>query len=108
MLFTDDSKPLAIIKNAQDIELLLPDIVSLTEWSRVWEMSFKADKCKLMSFSKRRQVDQPPIPIFMTSPSGQVHQLEKTSSERDLGIIILNNLKWADQVAFARANAYSM
>jgi hypothetical protein len=44
----------------------------------------------------------------MTIPGGGTHELEETISERDLGIILTNNLKWSDQIESSKAKAYSM
>jgi hypothetical protein len=43
----------------------------------------------------------------MTKADGSMHTIEETATERDLGIRINNKLKWNDQVAKAKANAYS-
>ena len=45
-LFTDDSKLIATIKDAQDIILLQNDIDRLSLWASTWEMKFNHPKCK--------------------------------------------------------------
>jgi hypothetical protein len=44
----------------------------------------------------------------MTKADGSMHTIEETATERDLGIHINNKLKWNDQVAKAKAKAYSV
>ena len=51
-LFADDSKIIAIIKNAHDIERLQLDLDQLGNWAQLWKMRFNYDKCKVMYFGK--------------------------------------------------------
>jgi hypothetical protein len=106
-LFADDSKLLAKISNQRDLDLLQEDIDSLVAWSETWEMSFNVEKCKVMFFERRKISPQNHRVFTMSTPEG-CHKLLETSSERDLGIIINNSLKWGDQVESAKAKAYSM
>ncbi len=43
----------------------------------------------------------------MLDSTGTRHILEETSTERDLGVLINNRLKWSDHIAHAKAKAYA-
>ena len=67
-------------------------------------MSFNYDKCKVMHFGKKNLKN-----IYeMSDKLGSIHKIEKTESERDLGMIITNNLKWSVQVDKAAKTANSV
>jgi hypothetical protein len=44
----------------------------------------------------------------MRDAAGVLHQLSETSTERDLGILVNDRLKWSDQIANAKSRAYSV
>jgi hypothetical protein len=68
-------------------------------------MLFHPDKCKVMEISKSNGNLFPPLSMEETD-STERHTLELTSVERDLGVMISNNLKQDEQVANAVAKAY--
>ncbi len=47
-LFADDTKLLAVIKNAADLEFLQDDLDKLVLWSKKWQMLFNEEKFKVM------------------------------------------------------------
>ena len=80
-------------------------------------MSFNEKKCKSMFFDKRRHnllntafVEDLPglhFSLKMTDRLGNIHHLEESSTERDLGILINDRLSWKAQIAKSTATAYS-
>ena len=58
-------------------------------------MSFNYDKCKVMHFGKNNAEREYKMDLGQNSPP---HIIEKTLIERDLGIIIANDLKWVHQI----------
>ena len=62
------------------------------------ELSFS--KCKVMHFGKKNN-DQ----YILKDKSPIRHILDESEIERDLGILISNDLKWADQVNYAVSKA---
>ena len=104
-LFADDSKLIGIIKNKDDHQLLQGDLDALVKWAKQWKMLFHPDKCKVMEISKSNGNLFPPLSMEETD-STERHTLELTSVERDLGVMISNNLKQEEQVANAVAKAY--
>ncbi len=49
-LFADDTKLLAFIKKAEDLDLLQQDIDNLILWLKTRLMLFNEEKCKVMQF----------------------------------------------------------
>jgi ribonuclease P/MRP protein subunit RPP40 len=126
-LFADDTKLIAVIRDPTDKDILQQDIDALVCWSQTWKMSFNERKCKVMHFEKKYtdhlneafntttsdpnwDVDpnQRHQLFTMKDQNGIAHVLGETSSERDLGIIIDNKLKWKRQYDLMRARAYSV
>ena len=97
--FADDIKIIRVIKGERDQEVFQADLNKLVKWSEDWQMKFNLKKCKVMH-------------------TGRVHsertyamngeELDKIKMEKDLGIIINDKLKAADQVVEARKKALGM
>jgi hypothetical protein len=107
-LFADDSKLIGVIKNTQDKIILQKDIDILVDWSRKWLMDFNVDKCKVLEVKLGRNTC--PIAqneLSMAVTNGSRMDLAKTDSERDLGVVLNNKLKWNDHIdqAVLKANS---
>jgi len=86
--FADDTKLFGKIKDSSDVQKFQDDINNLLKWSEEWQMLFNTDKCKVMhigKFSFQRQ-------YFMNN-----QQLEVVCNEKDLGVLISNDLKVSQQ-----------
>ena len=69
-------------------------------------MGFNFDKCKIMKIGNQR-IHQDKEFYFQDEESPQnSHLLQTCNSERDLGIIIRNDLKWEDQVKSSTNKAH--
>ena len=82
--FADDTKVFRIVSTPNDIDKLQYDLMNLCKWSDDWMMLFNADKCKVMHFGYNN-----------TEADYKIYDknLDVTKEERDLGIIIQNDLK---------------
>ena len=88
-MFADDSKCYREITKPQDRNLLQADLDSLQHWSTTWDLSFNAQKCAVMHFSRKKSpatqqeyyLDQRPIKFSTT--------------QCDLGILVSDDLKWS-------------
>ena len=98
-LFADDAKIYRRIKDIADNEQLQEDLNTLQEWNMKWLLKFNRQKCKVMNFGTKN-------PKFVYS-MGDI-QLTSTDQERDLGVLIMPNLKSSAQVAKAAATANSV
>ena len=82
--FADDTKVFRIVSTPNDIVKLQYDLMNLCKLSDDWMMLFNADKCKVMHFGYNN-----------TEADYKIYDknLDVTKEERDLGIIIQNDLK---------------
>ena len=105
-LFADDSKLIGIIRNHDDIRILQEDLDALGKWAKGWRMLFHPDKCKVMEISNSKTSRNPRICLTMVkNDSSDRHTLAETTMERDLGVLITNNLKFDQQSKHAAAKA---
>jgi hypothetical protein len=98
-LFADDSKVLCALINDQSYQHLQIDINSIVTWTKKWNMLLNCGKCKIMHFGKKNPNHSYTIEDYN---SGIIEPLSTSEMERDLGLIITNNLKWQNQVQSAR------
>ncbi|XP_047127838.1 uncharacterized protein LOC124808671 [Hydra vulgaris] len=88
---------------------LQSDIDEIVLWSKSWLMELNVKKCKVMQLSQKNSI---PFEYSMeeTGSNSIVTQtnLEKTTSERDLGIQITNDLKVESQSIIASCKANQM
>ena len=89
--FADDTKVMKVIDNHHCHADLQNDIKGLEKWAKLWQMQFNVDKCKMMHFR-----------------FNNTRQLQTVSEEKDLGVIIQDNLKVDKQVAASVAKANKM
>jgi len=99
-MFADDSKLIATIRSATDLEVLRQDLDALSDWSTAWSMFFNVEKCKVMEFNKSGHSKLSGTELRM-GESRSV--LNFTSSEKDLGVALSSNLKFSSHIR-AQAN----
>ena len=86
--FADDSKVFRNVPSIADIESLSSDLATLCKWSEDWLMLFNYDKCKVIHFGKNNVNADYVL-------GGNI--LEAVNFERDLGVVIQNDLKVTEQ-----------
>jgi ribonucleases P/MRP protein subunit RPP40 len=91
-LFADDTKIMSEIVNDDSCNVLQDDLNKFSDWSKEWSIKFNEDKCKVMHIGKTN----PHHDYKMNN-----HILKKTEIERDLGVIISNDLEWSQHVISA-------
>jgi hypothetical protein len=102
-LYADDSKLLGRVAKAEDSIFFQEDINKMVEWTVTWRMFFNCSKCKIMHIGK----NNPNHNYFINDrKNGCIHQLEVVKEERDLGVIVSDDLKWKKQceVAASKGN----
>lgn len=85
-LYADDTKLLADVSTDVDRANLQADLSRLMNWSSDWLVMLNKGKCKVMHIGKNN-------PNYSYSLGN--HQLDETEVERDLGVLISKDLKWA-------------
>lgn len=88
--FADDTKLYRQVGTEEDIVKLRIDLERLVEWSSEWLMLFNTDKCKVMhiGFGNKKA-------NYMMEDV----QLQEVQEEMDLGVLVQDNLKCAQQCA---------
>lgn len=94
-LFADDCKLYGKV-SANGENLVQTDLAFLEEWSRVWQLPFNAKKCKAMHFGHNN-------PKRTYTLNGQV--LDPITSEKDLGVMVDDKLKFHVHTAAATKKA---
>ncbi len=102
-LYADDSKIFRIIESDTDAQRLQQDIDAAVEWSRRWLLPFNIDKWKVMHVGRGKK--RSTHTYTMTAQDGTRHQLGTTTVERDLGVLVSDDLKVRAQVEAAAARA---
>jgi hypothetical protein len=95
--FADDTKLCQRAMREEDQISMQEDLNKLIAWSQTWQMNFNVSKCSVMHLGCRN--------IESNYKMGEA-DLNCVSNQRDLGVIITNDLKWGHQCdeAFKRAN----
>jgi len=98
-LFADNCIIYRKILNIEDVEKLQTDLDRLGEWAEVNEMIINPNKSKALSFTRARMKD----PLHY-SLGGQ--RIPEDNCCKYLGIVIRNDLNWADQVNYTVQKAW--
>ena len=97
-LFADDCKLFGEVSNAGE-NFVQTDLTNLEEWSRIWQLPFNAKKCKAMHFG----YNNPRKTYFLDN-----QELESVASEKDLGVMVDDKLKFHVHAASASKKANQM
>ncbi len=84
-LFADDAKLFSSVDNPTEHEDLLQDVTSLQQWAEKWQLRFNATKCKVLHLGRQNE--------NYRYRMGDV-ELEVTTEEKDLGVMIDNRLEF--------------
>ena len=90
--------PLCTCSSLSDVMLLESDLHKLEEWTIKWQMTFNVDKCAVLHLGKNNDQHQ-------YSLGNNV--IKSSDTERDLGVLVSNTMKFSEQVnsAVCKANA---
>ena len=86
--FADDTKIFGVVANNEDIKKLQGDLINVCRWSKDWLMLFNVEKCKVMHIGYNNKK----VNYEMDGKN-----LEVVDEEKDLGVIMQNDLKWNSQ-----------
>ena len=100
-MFADDTKIFRGIDNNCDCLQLHSDIDRSVTWSSTWRLLFNPDKCKVMTIGRSKTSSN----YTMTLYDGSVVTLERSTLEKDLGILIDSELKFSDHMFAATKKA---
>ena len=94
--FADDTKIGLIVNNEEDRKRLQEVIDILLKWAQDWQMTFNSSKCKVLHLGKSNK-------NYVYSMGTQ--QLGVTTCEKDIGVLVTNDLKPSPQCAAAATKA---
>ncbi|XP_040286085.1 uncharacterized protein LOC120999281, partial [Bufo bufo] len=95
-LFADDTKICNRVDVPGGIHQMEKDLGKLEEWSKIWQLKLNVDKCKIRHLGRKN-----PRAEYKISDT----VLTSVSEERDLGVIISEDLKVGRQCHRAAGNA---
>ena len=97
-LFADDAKLYRNVTSPEDNRKLQDDLDRIYEWSTLWQLPFNIDKCKSLHIGRKNK-------RYWYEMNGT--KLKQVTEEKDLGILIDDELKFHKQSASAtkKANA---
>src|SRR5215467_11751771 len=93
--FADDTKLYREILNNEDCNILQNDLTTLVEWSNECKMLFNVDKCSVMHLGRKNDKN-----VYNMCTT-----LKETIIERDLGLLVDNNVKFSSQCSVATKKA---
>ena len=96
LLFADDAKIFRPVTLPSDCIELQHDLDALMAWSARWQLHFNEAKCKFLHLGHHRHD---------SAYTMRGVQLQKVSEERDLGVIMEEDLKFRKQAAAAVSKA---
>ena len=92
-LYADDSKLIARVDNDQEYTQTQIDLDTICRWCVEWDMELNYKKCKLIQFGQKVKERK----YYLSDKKNNKHQIEKSKSERDLGVLISSDFKWKEQ-----------
>lgn len=98
-LYADDTKAYRSIKGVEDCISLQNTLTNMNAWAMRNNIRFKSSKCKVLSVTRKKS------PIIYGYKLNHV-QLERVTSEKDVGVIVTSSLSWDSHVhtIIAKAN----
>ena len=94
--FADDTKWGMVVKKEEDREKFQQGLDNLDKWAEEWQMAYNIGKCHILHLGKNN-------PNYLYTLGGQ--ELEVTKCEKDLGVMISDDLKPSLQCAKAATKA---
>mgnify|MGYP000361356293 CR=1 FL=1 len=102
-LYADDAKILGRAGTEEERELVQEDINTCVAWAHKWLLRFNIAKCKVMHVG--RGVHKSTQSYTMLDDDGIARTLEVTQVERDLGVLVSDDLTLGAQCRAAAAKA---
>ena len=98
-MFADDTKIWTQIVSKEDSGKLQEDLDNLSKWSEKWLLQFNPEKCVVMHIG--HNVDT----HYYIQQEAKKWELQSVTEEKDLGVVISNDLKVSRQCSHAAGKA---
>ena len=92
-LFADDAKIYAVVSNQADNDKVQRSLNCAVNWADIWKMLFNIIKCHHLHVGKHDRGTK-----YTMISNNQEIELEKVKNEKDLGVIIDQNLTFHDHI----------
>ena len=94
-LFADDEKIYAVVSNQADNDKVQHSLNRAVNWADIWKMLFNIIKCHHLHVGKHDRGTK-----YTMISNNQEIELEKVKNEKDLGVIIEQNLTFRDHINY--------
>lgn len=101
LFYADDLKIFKTILSQMDCCVIQRDLDTIRNWCSANGMDTNAEKCKVISFTRSR------APIQQSYSIG-VHELDRVTSVKDLGVVVDNKVTFNEHIATTTAKAFSL
>ena len=98
-LYADDCKILGVVSSKEEAARIQKDLDNISEWASIWGSFLNEEKCVVMHQGPENQEAE----YFLNGKA-----LATSSREKDLGIVVTDDLSLSEQVKKAVATANSM
>ncbi len=95
-LFADDTKLFGKSSNSSDVDSIQRDLQKLQNWSETWDLRFNETKCQTLYLGRNNNKK-----VYSMGSSQNQVPLQETTAEKDLGIIIDNQLSFDNHITQA-------
>ena len=92
-LFADDARIYAVVSNQADNDKVQHSLNRAVNWADIWKMLFNIIKCHHLHVGKHDRGTK-----YTMLSNNQEIELEKVKNEKDLGVIIDQNLTFRDHI----------
>ena len=94
-IYADDTKAFTEIKSEEDRIKLQQSIDLMYRWSQDWQLHFNQTKCKILHIGE----NNPKFSYYIGEGANRT-EIETTTLEKDLGVLVDNNLNFEDHIDF--------
>jgi len=96
-MFADDTKLYREVTSIEDQTQLQIDLDKLQDWSNKWLLKFHPGKCKVLRIGTKTGLTK--VPYKMVTEKNEVIELEESSHEKDIGVIIDDKLNFEAHIS---------
>ena len=101
-IYADDTKAYSEIKNEDDRIKLQNSIDALFRWTQDWQLHFNESKCKILHIGENN-----PKYTYYIGEGTNRREIDTTVVEKDLGVLVDNNLNFEDHIDYIIKRASS-
>ena len=101
-MYADDTKVSSTVQTESERQTMQADIDKLVDWADKWQLRFHADKCKVIHIGRNNPKQDYTMRLHYSQDRAK---LETSQCEKDLGVMVDNELKFSRHVEAQVAKA---